>query len=61
VGFWGFFSEKLLRKNGGALAQLPREVVESPSPEVFQNHGDVGNVVGRWAVGLDAPRGHFQP
>ena len=31
----------LLRKSGGALAQLPREVEESPSPEVFKNHGDV--------------------
>ena len=23
------------------MAQLPREVVESPSPEVFKNHVDV--------------------
>ena len=31
----------LLRKSGEALAQLPREVVESPSREVFKKHGDV--------------------
>ena len=28
---------------GQALAQLPREVVESPSLQVFQNHGDVAH------------------
>jgi len=31
----------LLRKSGDAEAQLPREVVEYLSLEVFQNHGDV--------------------
>ena len=31
----------LLSKGGDAVAQLPREVVGSPSLEVFQNRGDV--------------------
>jgi len=39
------------------------------SLEVFQNDGDVamrdtwsvGNIGGRWMVGLDDPRGLFQP
>ena len=50
------------------MAQLPREVVQSPSLEVFQNcvdmtvrdvvsgHGDDGLM-----VGLGAPGGLFQP
>ena len=38
----------ILKKSGEAVAQLPREVVRSPCPEVFKNHGDVtpGDVVG---------------
>ena len=38
------------------MAQLPREVVGSPSLEVFQNHGDValGDMVsGHDGVGWD--------
>ena len=40
------------------MAQLPREVVGSPSPEVFKNHGDVSlrNMVsgyGGGELGLD--------
>jgi len=31
----------LLIKSSAAVAQLPREVVGSPSMEVFQNCGDV--------------------
>ena len=46
-----------------------REVVGSPSPEVFQNHVDVAlrdvvqrrNIGGRWTVGLDDLGGLFQP
>lgn len=40
-------------KSGAAVAQPPREVVGSPSLEVFRNHGDVAlrAVVG-W-LGLD--------
>ena len=41
-----------LPKSGEALAQLPKEVVGSPSLEVFQNWGDValGDMVGMgWA------------
>jgi len=30
----------LLRKSDNALAQLPKEVGESPSLEVFKKHGD---------------------
>jgi len=56
------------RRSGAAVAQLPREVVQSPSLEVFQNcvdmtvrdvvsgHGDDGLM-----VGLGAPGGLFQP
>ena len=37
VGYY----EKLLRKSSEALAQLPRDVVESLILEVFEKHGDV--------------------
>jgi len=50
------------------VAQLPREVVQSPSPEVFKNRGDMAlrDVVGGHGgdgvmVGLDDLRGLFQP
>ena len=32
---------ELLRRSGEAVAQLPREVLQSLSLEVFKNHGDV--------------------
>jgi len=37
----------ILRKRSNAVAQLPREVMESPSLEVLKNHRDVAlrNVV----------------
>jgi len=38
VGYQEFF---LLQKSRAAVAQLPMEVVGSPSLEVFQNRGDV--------------------
>ena len=49
-----FFSER----SGDAVAQLPREVVGSPSLEVFRNHRDVAlrDVVsghGGGGLGLD--------
>ena len=34
------YQEKLLRKSSDAVAQLPREVVGSPSLKMFQNCGD---------------------
>jgi len=42
---------------------MPREVVQSPSLEVFQNRVDVAlrDVVSGLAVGLDDLRGLFQP
>jgi len=50
--------EKLLRESSEAVAQLPREVVQSPSLEVLKNRVDValrdvvsghgGGWVGRW-------------
>ena len=49
------------------MAQLPREVVGSPSLEVFQNRGDVAlrdvgsGTVGWAGVGLGDLRGLFQP
>ena len=33
--------ETLLQKSGDALALLPREVVKSPSLEMFKNYRDV--------------------
>jgi len=46
----GYQEKILLRKSSDAVAQLPREVVESPSQEVLQNCGDVA----LW----DVVRGH---
>ena len=50
------------------MAQLPREVAESPSLEVFKNHVDMalrdvvsGHGGGGLVVGLDDLRGLFQP
>ena len=50
------------------MAQLPREVVQSPSLEVFKNHVDMalrdvvsGHGGGGLVVGLDDLRGLFQP
>ena len=37
----GYQESFLLQKSSAAVAQLPREVVGSPSLEVFQNRGDV--------------------
>ena len=37
----GYQEQFLLMKSSAAVAQLPREVVGSPSLEVFQNCGDV--------------------
>jgi len=57
--------------SGGVVMQrhrLPRGVVESPSLEVFKNHGDValrdvvsGRGGGRLVIGLDDLSGLFQP
>jgi len=37
----GYQEELILQKSGEAVAQLPREVVQSPSLEVLKNHVDV--------------------
>ena len=51
--------------SGAAVAQLHREVVQSPPLEVFQNSGDVAlrevGMVGGLVVGLDDLRGLFRP
>ena len=64
----GYQEKSLLRRSVEAVAQLPREVVESLSPEVLKIHGDVAlrNVVsghgrGGLEVGLDGLSGLFQP
>ena len=56
-----FFSERV-------VMHWHREVVGSPSPEVFENHGDValrdvvtGHGGGGLGVGLDDLGGHFEP
>jgi len=38
---WVLETKFLLGKSGAAVAQLPREVVGSLSPEGLQNHRDV--------------------
>ena len=45
------------------MAQLPREVVQTSSLEMFQSHRDVAlrNMVSGLMVGLDDLRGLFQP
>jgi len=45
------------------VAQLPREVGGSPSPEVFEKRGDVAlrDVWGGTRVGIGDLRGLFQP
>ena len=48
------------------MAQLPRDVMGSPSLEVFQNHGDValsdvGSGHGGDGLGLEGLSGLFQP
>ena len=58
----------MLRKSGNAVAQLPKEVVESPSLEVFRSCGYVTlrDVVSRHGgnglmVGLGDLSGLFKP
>ena len=37
----GYYEKFILKKSGDALAQLPREVVKSPSLQVLKTHGEV--------------------
>jgi len=61
---WGWIGPSCITSQ--AVAQLPREVGESPSMEVSQSHGDVALKImgsghgGGW-VGLRELRGLFQP
>ena len=62
------YSENLLIKSGAAVAQLPREVVHSPSLEVIKKHVGVtlrdvvsGHGGGGLLVGLDNLSGLSQP
>ena len=64
----GYLEKFLLRKSSEAVAQLLREVVQSPSLEVFRNRVDValrdvvsGHGGGGLMIGLDDLRGLFQP
>jgi len=57
-----FFTEGVVKNSN----RLPREVAESPSPEVFKKHVDFRAWFSRHggvglAVGLDDLRGLFQP
>ena len=47
---WVLETKFLLGKSGAAVAQLPREVVGSPSLEALQNHRDVA--LRTWSVGM---------
>jgi len=60
--------EEVLRNSSEAVAQLPREVVEAPSMEVFRKRGGValrdavsGHGGGGLAVGSDDLSGLFRP
>ena len=60
--------QSLVQKGSEAVAQLPSEVVQSSSLEVFQNRVDValrdvvsGHGGGGLLVGLGDLRGLFQP
>ena len=64
----GYLEKFLLRKSSEAVAQLLREVVQSPSLEVFRNRVDValrdvvsGHGGGGLMVGLGDLSGLFQP